>query len=136
MKKIKSLLSLALALVFVCTGAIAVSASASLPDETPPAITESAADTGIPEQTPQIVDVTPDTPYEETSDDTTVEDNAAVPISDGDTDPAEESQEEQQPQPDRKKSSNTPYFVGAVIAVIIFIGVALYCKFNGGGARR
>lgn len=126
MKNIKLFLSLVLALVFVCTGAIAVSASTALPDE---AAVESA-------QTPQVVEITPDTPYEDTTDETAAEDNAAVPASDGDAGLEEESQEEQQTQPVRKESNNTPYFVGAVIAVIVFIGVALYCKFNGDGARR
>jgi len=100
MKNNRSFLSIALALVFICTGAIAVSASATLPDEAPPAITESAA------ETPQVVDITPDTPYEET----TAEDNAAVPVSDGDTNLAEQSQEDQQPQPVQKKSNNCLVF--------------------------
>lgn len=134
MKNIKPILSLAIALVFICSGAIAVSASAPLPDEPLPAVAEAA-------QTPQVVDIIPDMTYEETAaesvkKDTAAGDNAAVPVSDDDTNLEEESQEEQQPQPARKKSNNTPYFVGAVIAVIVFIGVALYCKFNGGGAMR
>lgn len=29
------------------------------------------------------------------------------------------------------RGSNTPYFVGAGIAVIVFIGVAAFCKFKG-----
>jgi uncharacterized membrane protein len=28
-------------------------------------------------------------------------------------------------------SGNTPYFIGAVIAVLVFLGVAFYCKTNG-----
>ena len=29
------------------------------------------------------------------------------------------------------QSGNTPYFIGAGIAVLVFIGVAFYCKTNG-----
>ena len=29
------------------------------------------------------------------------------------------------------ESGNTPYFIGAAIAVLVFIGVAFYCKSNG-----
>lgn len=29
------------------------------------------------------------------------------------------------------RSSNTPFFVGAVLAVLMFVGVALYCKAKG-----
>jgi len=30
-----------------------------------------------------------------------------------------------------KRNGNTPYFIGAGIAVLVFTGVALYCKNNG-----
>ena len=40
---------------------------------------------------------------------------------------AEETQTDSAPQ----KSNNTPFFIGAGIAVLLFIGVALYCKANG-----
>ena len=33
--------------------------------------------------------------------------------------------------PAPKKSGNSPYFIGAGIAVLVFIGVAFYCKTNG-----
>ena len=33
--------------------------------------------------------------------------------------------------PEPPKSTNTPYFIGAGIAVLVFIGVAFYCKYNG-----
>lgn len=29
------------------------------------------------------------------------------------------------------KNNNTPFFIGAGIAVVLFIGVALYCRANG-----
>ena len=29
------------------------------------------------------------------------------------------------------QGSNAPFFIGAIISVLLFIGVALYCKFNG-----
>jgi len=41
----------------------------------------------------------------------------------------EEMLAEQQDEPQRK--SNTPYFVGAGFAVLIFIGVAVVCKIKG-----
>ena len=34
-------------------------------------------------------------------------------------------------QPPASKNTNTPYFIGAGIAVLLFIGVALYCRANG-----
>ena len=46
---------------------------------------------------------------------------------DGEEQAAEETQTDSAPQ----KSNNTPFFIGAGIAVLLFIGVALYCKANG-----
>jgi len=45
---------------------------------------------------------------------------------DGEEQAAEETQTDSAPQ----KSNNTPFFIGAGIAVLLFIGVALYCKAN------
>ena len=33
--------------------------------------------------------------------------------------------------PVTQRSSNTPYFIGAGIAILLFIGVAIYCKKHG-----
>ena len=33
--------------------------------------------------------------------------------------------------PTQTRSSNTPFFIGALLAVLMFAGVALYCKARG-----
>ena len=43
----------------------------------------------------------------------------------------EEIAEPEPPPAPVTRSSNTPYFVGAGIAILVFIGVAFYCKNNG-----
>jgi len=43
--------------------------------------------------------------------------------------PAPEMIPEELPAPQR--SSNTPYFIGAGIAILLFISVAIYCKKHG-----
>ena len=70
---------------------------------------------------PQIVDITPE--YTEESE---------LPAEEAD-EQSETTQEDPAESPEKPKSSNTPYFIGAVIAVVVFIGVALYCKFKGNG---
>lgn len=44
-------------------------------------------------------------------------------------DGAENAEEEAQTAP--RKNNNTPFFIGAGIAVLMFAGVAVYCKTNG-----
>ncbi len=47
-------------------------------------------------------------------------------------DPAQPSESATQETPAATpESGNTPYFIGAAIAVLVFIGVAFYCKSNG-----
>jgi hypothetical protein len=120
MKKTKTILTLTLALIYLCTAVFAVSAE-NLPFATSPAATAASY-----EEAPQIVDITP---REEQEDG-----DVAMLAKDGET--AEDEIQEENQQPDVKKDGNTPYFVGAIIAVLVFIGVVLYCKFNGGGNMR
>jgi hypothetical protein len=40
-------------------------------------------------------------------------------------------EEEHPAEPARSRSGNTPLFIGAGIAALLFIGVALYCRANG-----
>ena len=94
--KAKSLITLALALVFLFSMSIAVSADTAPSGESP----------GI-----QVVDF--DAPGQ-----------GEAPIH-------EIISEEESVPPAPQGSSNTPYFVGAVIAVLLFIGVAIYCKKHG-----
>ena len=43
----------------------------------------------------------------------------------------EETEEAAVEAPIAPESGNTPYFIGAGVALLVFIGVAFYCKANG-----
>lgn len=64
-----------------------------------------------------------------------MEDSAAdmpVVIEDGsEQDTGEDMAALEAEEPTVTKSNNTPYFIGAGIAVLLFVGVALYCRANG-----
>lgn len=119
MKTAKSILSLVLCIVLMFS--IGIVAFADTPAA--PEVNASQAQTQIEAaestdsgesvqgELPTVIDMTPDD-----------EDVAASP---------DVQQAEQQEQPAAEKSSNTPYLVGAVLAVILFIGVAVFCKFKG-----
>lgn len=118
MKKIKSIFPFMLALVLMLSIGVTAFADESapqyLPDTQVLSMEEDAAADPIPgisteEELPAIIDITPAD---------SVEDEADEPAA------AEE-------QPQSEKSSNTPYLVGAVLAVVLFIGVAVFCKFKG-----
>lgn len=118
MKTKTSFITFLLALLLVLSFSMAVSASA-VPDagETPViSLDESgapASDTSEETETdaPSLQGETPSGPE----------------APDGEGQAAEETQTAPTPQ----KSGNTPFFIGAGIAVLLFIGVALYCKANG-----
>ena len=57
-------------------------------------------------------------------------DQSEAPIQAADAAVEEIAEPESLPPP-VTRSSNTPYFVGAGIAILVFIGVAFYCKNNG-----
>ncbi len=42
-----------------------------------------------------------------------------------------EEPEDAEPETTSPGGGNTPYFIGAGIAVLVFLGVAFYCKTNG-----
>jgi|GEM_PF-5728236 len=117
MKKLRAIFPFMMALVLMFS--IGVTAFAdepvqNLPENPVQSMAEDAAADPIPgviteEELPADVDITPADPVDE-----------AV---------AEPAAAEEQPQP--AKSSNTPYLVGAVLAVALFIGVAVFCKFKG-----
>lgn len=133
MYKIRSLFAIILALVLLCTGAIAVSASTVTPEGKTQSVSEAAQDAPA-QQTPGQEVPTPEAPAQEAPAQEELPQVVDItPQDDPDEDAVQEQAETETP---RKKSNNTPYFVGAVIAVIVFIGVALYCKFNGNGSVR
>lgn len=132
MKRLKLFFTFAVVLVSLTVGGLcAFAATEAAEDAT------SAPDISAASQASPIMDITPDTPYEPSQQDE-VSVGEQVPADKdgevGDTSLTEDNREDTQPQkaPSSNKGSNTPYFVGAVIAVLVFIGVALYCKFNGG----
>jgi len=119
MKKKASLITLLLALMLVFSVSMAVSASA-VPNTAGenPAIsqTETAALAfdAVESAEVDIPTIQGDSP-------------SGPEAPDGEEQAAEETQADSVPQ----KSNNTPFFIGAGIAVLLFIGVALYCKANG-----
>lgn len=125
MKNCKAICSLLAVLILLCS--ISVSAFAQTPPDLidpPPAasshLESEAAATMDP--LPQAADITPE-PSE-----------ASTP-SEQSTAPEDAEIQDNQEEALAPRSSNTPYFIGAVIAVLVLIGVALYCKFNGNGNR-
>jgi len=118
MKKLRAIFPFMLALVLMFSiGVTAFAdepAAMDIPANPVQSLEEDAAADPIPgviteEELPAVVDITPADPVDEA----VAEPAAAV----------------EQPQP--AKSSNTPYLVGAVLAVALFIGVAVFCKFKG-----
>ena len=113
MKNRTELLSLLLTLLLIFTAGISVYASPA-PDTNGQAASEA------------IISQLPTTDNSDVRDD-----SPAQPEEDAIETPAEENESETVTASTSPKSSNTPFFIGAVIAVILFIGVAMYCKFNG-----
>lgn len=118
MKKIKSIFPFMLALVLLFSIGVTAFADELIPQDLPntqvQSMEEDAAADLIPgisteEELPTIIDITPSDSVEDETDEPAVA--------------------EEQPQP--QKNSNTPYLVGAVLAVVLFIGVAVFCKFKG-----
>ena len=114
MKKTKKLVVLILALVTICCiGVTAYAETASTEDIAASDSTFSQDLDSMPldselEPLPEVREVTPDT--------------LEIPV------------EEETPavlEGGLKQSNTLPYFVGAGIAVIVFIGVAVFCKFKG-----
>lgn len=120
MKTKKTLFTLALALVLMVICALPVMAAAeTVPDEGTVQVEVEADDADLGHD--------PNAPVENSS--TELEIPAVL---EGES--VEENYDEiapQEVQPVQRKSSNTPYLVGAGIAVLLFIGVALYCRANG-----
>ena len=55
----------------------------------------------------------------------------AVPIEEASIVQAETPTQDELPAVSPQTGGNTPYFIGAGIAVLVFVGVAFYCKHNG-----
>lgn len=117
MKRMKSLLVLMLAvLMLCCTGMVAF--AQTLEDSSVPSVSADIAPESEGQETDGVLDplakaqnITPDMLEESTSPEQESDSVAA----------------EQQPERD----SNIPYFIGAGIAVLVFIGVAVFCKYKG-----
>ena len=99
----KAFISLALALLLLTSFSVLASAQAA-PAETEQSTIVQLDDLNPPEQ--EVTAVQGEAPAQ--PDETTAEETPAEP-----------------------QSGNTPYFIGACIAVLVFIGVAFYCKTNG-----
>lgn len=121
MKTIKSVFSLLLTIALVFTiGTVAFASSESAAPPESQMVTEDAVsetyDGYAAEPLESVIDITP--PDEE--DNTQPGDIADIQ--------QPEAADEMAPQ---SSGSNTPYLVGAVLALALFVGVALFCKFKG-----
>jgi len=118
----KNIFALMLALMLLVICALSVSASAD------------AAPGDVPAQSEAV------SPGDETGV-SAMEDSAAgrpvvlegseVQEGGGEQDTGEDIAPLEEEQPPARQNNNTPYFIGAGIAVLLFIGVALYCRANG-----
>lgn len=118
MKRMKSLFALMLAIMMLCCTGVTAFAQAAADASAPPVSID--ASSGSEEQEADRVldplakaqNITPDM----------LEESAAL---EQEQDKAAAGQQE----PER--DSNIPYFIGAGIAVLVFIGVAVFCKYKG-----
>lgn len=123
MKKMKSVWTLLFILILLCSLS-AVAYAASPPElvepPAPPALTASSQGASAPMgPLPESVTI----PKSSAATSAPVQPEMGA---------AEEAQAEAA---SARESGNTPYYAGAVFAVLLFIGVALYCKFKGNGNR-
>lgn len=114
MKQIKSLFILMLAIVTLCcTG---MTAYAWTPD---------AGVSSVSDHTSVSVDTESGEPVPEMD----LLEEGSLP--DGETLPESQEKTVEKRQAESAQSGNTPYFIGAGVAVLIFIGVAVFCKIKG-----
>ena len=112
MKPMKSLLVLMLAvLMLCCTGVVAFAQTSAETSVPPIVIGEEQTEDPVLDPLAEAQNITPD-----------MLDESAAPEQDQDTAAAEQRPE---------RDSNIPYFIGAGIAVLVFIGVAVFCKYKG-----
>lgn len=129
MKNCKAICFLLLALVLLCSLSLAALADTPPDIIDPPALSspQAQAEASVSvEPPPQVLDITPDSSDAEQSGPSELAPSSQPEAPEDARDQG--SQEEDAP---AARGSNTPYFVGAVIAVLVLIGVALYCKYNG-----
>lgn len=112
MKKMKSIWILLFTLVLLCSlSTVAFAESPSKPMDLP-ILVESLQEVEPEDPTPEVVEVIPapsDAPESATLEEPETKAEATLV----------------------QEKSNTPYYVGAVFAVLLFAGVAVYCKCKG-----
>ena len=111
MKRMKSLFTLMLAvLMLCCTGMTAFAQTAADPYAPPVAGGESMSEDVVLDPLAEMQNISPDMPE-------------ITEASEQDLSAAGQQEAE--------RDSNIPYFIGAGIAVLVFIGVAVFCKYKG-----
>lgn len=123
----KKLASFAFAFMLLCSISVAALAD-SPPDLDNSVLSSSQVDiegTSSIEPLPLVVEIIP------ASSETFVSQEDPTPSGQSEISEDAREQDNQAEEAPNRRNSNTPYFVGAVIAVMILIGVALYCRFNG-----
>jgi len=128
MKQSKSIIAMLFALILMFSISTAVFASSDNQVYDFDSITSSALSNSIAEDIPdwQI----PDSILDNTERSPDISSSI-----DSEDSPQESALEESKPDTVKQKNANTPYFVGAVIAILVFAGVAVYCRQNGTQGR-
>ena len=128
MKQSKSIITLLFALVLMFSISTAVFASSDNQVYDFGSITSSALSNSIAENVPDLQ--IPDSILNNTEQSLDISSSI-----DSEDSPQESALEEFKPDTVKQKNANTPYFVGAVIAILVFAGVAVYCRQNGTQGR-
>lgn len=114
LKKVKSLFILMLAIIMLCCAGMTAYAQTS--------------DSGVPPVSDDAL-VSVDTESGESGPEMDLLEEGSLP--DGETLPGSQEKTVEKQQTESEQSGNTPYFIGAGVAVLVFIGVAVFCKIKG-----